>query len=142
MAVGFVVLVGSIAAGLSAMITSSAGNRVSLERIRDRQYAAEAGVESAIVEVRALDRTATPRCGSTSTLNNITVRVDCAQAVNVVASPSGQLFAQRNVVFVACEDTGSACAAGKVIVRASVNFEQRYSSAVTKTYIQSWSVSG
>ena len=146
-AIGFVMMVSTIAGGLAAMITSGVGNRVSLEQLRNRQYAAEAAIEDSIVTVRqTLTNTGlatTPTCGTVSSgVNNVTIRVDCAPALNVVAGSSGTLLAQRNVVFVACLNTGSACASGAAIIRAQINFEQKGSGAISNTYVQSWSVFG
>jgi len=149
LAIGFVVLIGLIVGALTTLISSSANNRVSLVNLRDRQYAAEAGIEAAIVDVRiALDAAAspdvyaTPECGLTSTLNGVDVRVDCAPAINAIASEDGDVVAQHNMVFVACVDTGSACDTAMPVIRAQVNFEKKFTDAVTKTYIQSWSVFG
>jgi hypothetical protein len=66
--------------------------------------------------------------------------VDCGYAVTVVGNPDNQVLSQRNVIFVACADTGSTCASNESIIRAQVNFEQKLSGEVTKTFIQSWSV--
>ena len=49
LAIGFVLLIGLIVGALTTLIASSANNRVSLINLRDRQYAAEAGIEEAIV---------------------------------------------------------------------------------------------
>ena len=111
--------------------------------------AAEAGIEEAIVSIRtALDAAAAPQvyeiptCGWSSNLNGVDVRVDCTRAVNAIASTDGDVIAQHNVVFVACLDTGSACDTDTPVIRAQVNFEKKFTDAVTKTYIQSWSVFG
>jgi hypothetical protein len=140
LAIGFVVMIGAICAGLAALVTSSLGNRVSLEALRDRQYAAESAVEEAITSIRLTDRTTPPVCGFTSALNGVAVRVDCADAYGVVADPGNDVLGQRNVIFWACVDTGAPCATERALVRAVVNFEQRYAGAVTMTYVQSWSV--
>lgn len=149
LAIGFVLLIGLIVGALTTLIASSANNRVSLVKLRDRQYAAEAGIEDAIVNIRtALDAAVSPQvyeipvCGWTSSLNGVDVRVDCTRAINAVASEDGDVVAQHNVVFVACVDTGSECNADRPVIRAQVNFEKRFTDAVTKTYIQSWSVFG
>ena len=149
LAIGFVLLIGLIVGALTTLIASSANNRVSLINLRDRQYAAEAGIEEAIVSIRtALDAAAAPQvyeiptCGWSSNLNGVDVRVDCTRAVNAIASTDGDVIAQHNVVFVACLDTGSACDTDTPVIRAQVNFEKKFTDAVTKTYIQSWSVFG
>lgn len=145
MAIGFVVLIGAIAAGLSALVTSSNTNRITLEQVRDRQYAADGAVEEAITAVRLLDRSTTGACGATAgnrstSLNGYTIRVDWQNVCGVVRTTTGELVAQRNVVFTACLDNGTACTEQRVIVRAQVNFEQASSGAVTRTWVQAWSV--
>jgi hypothetical protein len=145
MAVGFVVLVGSIAAGLAGLITSSNLNRVSLASVRDRQYAADGAIEEAITAVRALDRAGDGSCDSdqgfsTSDLNGHPIHVDWEYACGAVRTAAGELVAQRNVIFSACDDVGRACADSEVIVRAQVNFEQAATGEVTRTWVQSWSV--
>jgi hypothetical protein len=147
MAIGFVVLIGSIAAGLSALVTSSTNNRLSLTEVRNRQYAADGAIEEAITAVRLLDRTTTGSCGAaagnrTSTLNGYTIRVDWQNVCGVVRSAVGELVAQRNVVFTACLDDGSSCTDQDAVVRAQVNFEQAATGAVTRTWVQAWSVLG
>jgi hypothetical protein len=145
MAIGFMMLIGAIAAGLSGLVTSSNYNRLTLEIVRDRQYAADGAIEEAISTVRFLDRAGDGSCeasagNSTSGLNDLTIRVDWENVCGVVRTTAGELVAQRNVVFTACEDTGSACREGDVIVRAQVNFEQAVTGEVTRTWVQSWSV--
>lgn len=140
LAIGFVLLVSAIAAALAALITSSTSNSISLEEIRNRQYAADAAVHDAITKVRALDRSVPPTCGYQSELNDVEIRVDCENAITVLPSNDNQVLGQRNIIFVACPDTGSACDGSEVIIRAQVNFEQRFDGAVTRTFIQSWSV--
>lgn len=147
MAIGFVVLIGSIAAGLSALVTSSTNNRLTLTDARDRQYAADGAIEEAIVAVRLLDRATNGSCGAaagnrTSTLNGYTIRVDWQNVCGVVRTGAGELVAQRNVVFSACVDEGASCTEQDVVVRAQVNFEQAATGAVTRTWVQSWSVLG
>ncbi|MFN8023530.1 MAG: hypothetical protein U0Q03_18520 [Acidimicrobiales bacterium] len=145
MAVGFVVLIGAIAAGLSSLITSSTNNRITLASVRDRQYAADGAVETAITQVRFLDRNAEGSCGasngaSTSTINGVAIRVDWQNVCGVVRTSTGELVAQRNVVFSACVDQRTTCRDSDVIVRAQVNFEQAATGVVTRTWVQSWSV--
>ncbi len=145
MAIGFMVLIGAIAAGLSSLVTSSNYNRLSLDIVRDRQYAADGAVEEAVTAVRFLDRSSDGSCeasagSSTSDLNQLKIRVDWENVCGVVRTVAGELVAQRNVVFSACVDTGDACRDGDVIVRAQVNFEQADTGEVTRTWVQSWSV--
>ena len=145
LAVGFVVMIGVISAALAGLATSSLNNRNSLELLRNRQYAADGAVETAISQVRA------STCGSASgslvdsTMNSISIRVDWTNVCGVIQSPDGIIVTQRNVIFSACLDTGAQCSdlavpAVPVIIRAQVNFQQASGASVTKTYVQSWSV--
>jgi hypothetical protein len=140
MAIGFVLLVGAIAAALAALIVSSTATGNTLQRVRNRQYAADTAIQQAITKVRTQERATDPVCGDVSTYNGVTIRVDCGYAVTVVGNTDNQVLSQRNVIFVACADTGSPCATDESIIRAQVNFEQKLSGEVTKTFIQSWSV--
>jgi type II secretory pathway component PulK len=142
LAIGFVLMIGAIGAGLLAFITTSVGHRAPLDSIRNRQYAADGAVEQAVASLR----TSLPAIGSvcptyiTSTaINGNTIRVDCQDARVLVAS-QGVILEQRNFVFTACVSTGVACTDSTSIVRAQVNFEKSGTGAVTTTYVQSWSV--
>lgn len=143
-AIGFVMMIGAITAGLSALVTSSMNDRVSLTTVRNRQYAADAAVESAVAQVRSqydgrVSCTAAAGSASTTT-NSIAIRVQWTSACTAVRTADGTPVTQRNVVFTACPDAGAACAEAEVIVRAQVNFERTATGAVTRTYVQSWSV--
>lgn len=140
LAIGFVLLVSAISAALAALIMTNSRTGVVLDSVRNRQYAADAAIQDAIVRVRLLDRANAPTCGYESTLNDIDIRVDCGNAVSVVGTGENLVLSQRNVIFVACLDTNSPCDEANTIIRAQVNFEQRYTDSVTKTFIQSWSV--
>ena len=80
------------------------------------------------------------RAGIIGSFNQFDIRVDCRNAIGVVGTANNEVLAQRNVIFVACTSTGSACGDTDTLIRAQVNFEQKYKGAVTKTFIQSWSV--
>ena len=145
--IGFVLMIGSIAGGLAGLVTSSMNNRVTLVQQRDRQYAADAAVEEAITVVRQMKQNTGESCeqGSgtnSSKLNNIAIRVDWTNACTMVRGADGVVVAQRNVIFVACPDTGVVCAEKAIVVRAQVNFEQGLGGAVQRTSVQSWSVNG
>ena len=143
-------MIGAISAGLMGMVTSGLNNRLALDVVRNRQYAADAAVESAIAEVRQLDRSTAGSCSSVggspdggssaSTLNNVAIRVDWRTACAVVRGTDGVVVSQRNAVFSACVNTGVACAIDAVLINAQVNFEQASVGGVTKTFVQSWSV--
>ena len=79
---------------------------------------------------------------SSSNINDLTVRVDWQAACTVVRGSDGIVVAQRNVIFAACEDTGSTCVDEAVIVRAQVNFRDDAAGDVSATFVQSWSVNG
>ena len=146
LAVAFVVMVGAIGAGLAALVTSSVNNRGSLERVRDRQYAADAAIEDAIAQVRRTTTPGSDACGSvdgvsrTPGINAVNIRVDWRSACGVIRSDDGLVLVQRDVIFAACVDTNAACTDSSIIIRAQVNFEQAPSGEVTKTYVQSWSM--
>ena len=145
LAIGFVVMVGAISGGLAALVTSSMNNRGTLELVRNRQYAADGAIEEAVSRVRFENGPALAACTSTGgsvvdTLNNVAIRIDWRNACGVVRSTDGTVVAQRNVTFTACQDTKTPCSDIDVIIRAQVNFEQASSGAVTKTYVQTWSV--
>lgn len=143
--IGFVVMVGAISAGLAALVTSSLNNRGTLEVVRNRQYAADGAIEEAITRVRFQGGAPLTACSSpdgsiVDTLNGIAVRVDWHNSCGAVTASDGSIVAQRNVIFTSCPNIGSVCATANVIIRAQVNFEQAGSGAVTKTFVQSWSV--
>ena len=50
LAIGFILLISAIVGGLAALITSSLDNRGTLDTIRNRQYAADAGIQDAITQ--------------------------------------------------------------------------------------------
>jgi hypothetical protein len=144
-AIAFVVMIGAIGAGLAGMVTSSANNRVTLQVLRNREYAADGAIQAAIAEVRGLARDAAASCSTTagtssSTVNGMVMHVDWAAACTVVRSSDGTVVSQRNIVFTACESTGAPCAPGAVVIRAQVNFRDDPSGLVTGTAVQSWSV--
>ena len=88
-AIGFVVMIGAIAAGLTSMVTSGVGNRIALEDLRDRQYAADGAIEDA-----DRDHARLPRCRqrdvrrrlrrSSVSLNGVDIRVESAVTCNAV----------------------------------------------------------
>ena len=146
LAIGFVVMIGAIAAGLASLVTSSVNNRGSLERLRNREYAAEAAIDDAVVQVRIGAVAGGDLCqlGSgtsrTAAINALAIRVDWRSACGVTRGTDGIAVFQRNAIFAACIDAGIACTDASVIIRAQVNFEQASSGTVTRTYVQSWSV--
>ncbi len=143
--IGFVLMISAIGGGLAALVTSGTNNRIALTDAREQRYAADGAIEEAITTVRGLDRAGDGACtapgGSTSsTINDRAIRVDWRNACGVVRTSSGDLVMQRNVVFSACADRGTSCAANEVIIRAQVNFEQAATGAVSRASVQSWNV--
>ena len=139
LAIGFVMMVSVISAGLAALATSGLNNRNTLEQVRNSQYAADGAIEQAISQVRTL--TCSPPTGFLvdSSFSSGPIRVDWLNVCGSVTASDGTRYPQRNVVFSACPDLRAVCDPANVIIRAQVNFEPD-SGTVTKTYIQSWSV--
>jgi type II secretory pathway component PulK len=145
LAVGFVVMIGAIAGGLAGLATSGVNNRTTLELVRNREYAADGAIENAISQVRLLTCASASGFITDASMNSISIRVDWVNACGVVQSSDGSVVSQRNVIFSACLNTGSPCSDTAVppvpvIIRGQVNFQQALAGAVTKTYVQSWSV--
>ena len=146
LAIGFVVMIGAIAAGLASLVSSSMNNRGSLERLRNREYAAEGAIDDAVVQVRISAGAGSDLCQTssgtsrTTSLNGYAIRVDWRSACGVTRGGDGIAVFQRNAIFAACVDAGAACTDLSVIIRAQVNFEQSSSGAVLRTSVQSWSV--
>jgi hypothetical protein len=146
LAIVFMVVVGGVSLATLSYITNGSNQRRLLEKARNREYAADGAVEQAITRVRGLPAPgpavapcAAPGVPDVHSLNGFNIRVDCQNAPGLTAS--GLL--QRNVIFTACEVSGSTrCSDGNSIVRAQVNFQTRsaLASDVTRTWVQSWSV--
>ena len=73
-------------------------------------------------------------------LNGVAIRVDWQIDCSVTRGADGVLVAGRDVVLQACESTGVACAAGDVVVRASVRLVDDVAGVVAGTSVQWWSV--
>jgi hypothetical protein len=138
LAIGFVLMVSAIGAGLASLATSSVNNRNTLELVRNRQYAADGVIEEAIAQVR--DSTCESLGSSVEdTLNGVAIRVDWVNACqDVLTSDHVTSIQQRNVIFSAfCKSPSDTnCNFAGVVIRAQVNFEEN----PPTTYIQSWSV--
>ena len=89
LAIAFLVVIGGIGAAVISSVASGINNRRTLDQVRDRQYAADGGVEYAIAKVRALPLPGGPGfadCGgpvnidhyNPPSLNGINIRIDCA----------------------------------------------------------------
>ncbi len=144
LALSFMVLIGVVTSALLSSLISSVNQRGVLDGVRNRQYAADAAVEKEIARVRALGSggAGSAPCAPASPiaypLNGVTIHVDCTNVPTLTRTG----FEQRNVVFTSCIDTGAACTTGNTIVRAQVNYEGQGGGTptITKTYIQSWTV--
>ena len=134
---------GAIGAGLLPSISSGSKDRTVLDGVRNRQYAADAGIERSIARIRVLANPGVDACGgpdSAGPFNGVTVRVECVNRPTVAGAASGDLVLQHNVGFTACVDTGSACTTATTIITAQVNYKV-VGSAMT-TFVQAWSVNG
>jgi hypothetical protein len=143
-AIGFVVMIGAISAGLTAMVTSGIGNRVALEQIRDRQYAADGAVEDAVAELRFLLDVGKFTCGDASAgavrLNDVDIRIEVTVTCNAVLGDDGFPVVQMSGEFVACEDRRAACEPTDIVIRALVAYATDADGRVIDTAVRSWSV--
>jgi Tfp pilus assembly protein PilX len=148
LALGFMVMIGLIAAALLSSLATGLRTRVTLDNARNREYAADSGIQYAITQVRALPSPGAAMTGCASgthysytSADNpaITIRINCSNLIQNTRS----FFQQRNVVFNACVENGSDCSDANSIIRAQVNFQTVGSGGpdnVTRTWVQSWSV--
>jgi hypothetical protein len=145
LAIVFMVAIGAIAGATLSLITSGINNRASLDVLRDREYAADGAIESAITQVRVLPAPGPALTGcdpgthSNHTLSGINIRVNCTN----VPTRTFSGYLQRNVIFTACLETSADCTDANSIVRAQVNFQAvglGATTTVTRTWVQSWSV--
>jgi hypothetical protein len=146
LAIVFMVVVGAVGGGVLASISSGVQNGVHLATARNREYAADAAIESSIARVRRLGAAST-NCASDpmytfETSPSVDIHVDCANVPTVAGLPSGALALQNDVVFTACLASVASpkCPSANTIISAEVNF-QANGSQVT-TYVLSWSVNG
>jgi hypothetical protein len=146
--IGFLVMVSMVTVGLVPALSSSWTRKVAYDNGRNREYAADGAIETAIATVRVRMRNGQAPCPSsplTQTLNGVSVQVDCSYS----QSPSLLGFIQRNATFTACPTLsgGAACSTQptKLILQAQVNFASTDAFSdttidVDKTYVQFWSV--
>lgn len=143
LAIGVMLMVGLISAGVMGFVITSVRGSSSLGESRNRQYAADAAVESDIARVRVIPNVGINSCGgpTTYTFNTHTVRVQCTNQPQLVFDPAQAVFViQRNVVFVACVDTGADCGS-EILLTAQVNYQMApATTTVSRAYVQSWSV--
>jgi hypothetical protein len=138
------VMIGAMAAGLTSMVTSGVGNRIALEELRDRQYAADGAVEAAIAEMRVAIEAGRLGCGDTwatkSSLNELGVLVEAEVDCVAVAGPDQLPVRQYVGRFFACPDPIAGCTADDATVQALVGFETDAKGRVLDTAVRSWSV--
>jgi hypothetical protein len=153
LAIVFMLVAGAIGAGLTTTVSSGLANSASLAAARNREYAADGGIETLIAQARGNSGTCpatstivpTPTTPPTKPLDGFPIRVDCDNAPTVTLS-GGNPLAQTNIIFSACVATGATvstsapCSDANVVIRAEVNFQG--TGAAVKTYVQSWSVNG
>jgi hypothetical protein len=140
LALGVMVMVGAIAAGLLGFIATSVRGRPDLDEIRNRQYAADSAIEISISEVREqVDSPGLSDCQGPRYVAELGITVECRNVPQLTSSG----YLQRNVVFTACEGN-AACVPATTVIRAQVNYESLSASATSAdiigTNIQSWSV--
>ena len=154
LAIVFMVVVGAIGSSVVASVSSGIRSGTSLATARNREYAADAAIETAIARVRVQTANNTTTCASPLGIPfenpQVLVHVDCANTPAVVAQPGGTLVAQNNVIFTACLQSGpppgAACntvtgpAGNGTIISAAVNFQLNGSTVAT--HVLSWSVNG
>jgi Tfp pilus assembly protein PilX len=148
LALAFMLVVSALIGATLSVISTGLHDRVSLDNLRNREYAADAAIEQAIATERtlappgpALSSSSCTGAFPTVSTNNIPIRVNCTND----AVPTFRGFLQRDVVFIACVAVGTTdCGTPStpVIIRAQVYFEGTTTGPVTGTYIQSWSVNG
>lgn len=145
LAIVTLVVIAMMSTAIVSLVTAGVNNRGTLDKARNREYAADAAIEDAISQVRQLANPGFQPCGPTTpaAFDGVSVRVDCINAPRITTG----LLMLRNVIFVACENVGATCddtAADlrrHTIIRAQVSFVlPPGSSSVTRTYVQSWSV--
>jgi hypothetical protein len=149
LAIVFMLVVGLMAAAVLTFITSNPYDRATLDRARNRQYAADGAIEADIAQVRSnmtTNGTVCPQAPFTQSLESPAVSITVTCVYVEVPTLSGR--AQRNVTFSArctavhlpeCPNSTDA------IIRAQVNFESpspltATPITVTRTYVQSWTV--
>jgi hypothetical protein len=150
---GFVVIAGLVTAAILNNVTSAMSDRATLDRLRNREYDADAAIEAAIAQARSASGPilkwaaastsltsylTNAQCGGSyvpnAVLNQFSMRVDCTPAPTLLRITNTPQF---DVIFSAvC--TASGCPATPVI-RAEIDFAVS-GGAVTRAYVESWSV--
>jgi outer membrane protein W len=148
LAIAFLIVVGLIGGGVITLVSSAAADRAALDNARNREYAADGAIEGAIAQVRVNMTSGQALTPCTTlppapTLNGVTIEIGCTFAPTLTTTR----YLQRNVIFTAqCAAPYTAkCQNGNVITRAQIDFASPSlatdtSIAVTRTYVQAWSV--
>jgi Tfp pilus assembly protein PilX len=151
--IAFMILIGAIGAAVVASVTSGVADRAVLDQARNREYDADAAIETWVMQIRGGVTGTCPT--STNHFASINggpgtgdIHIDCASADEVIIGPNGEFVQQRNLVFTACLKTGagtdgipctqSTGATNSAIINAQINFQG--TSAPLTTFVQSWSV--
>jgi type II secretory pathway pseudopilin PulG len=143
LAIVFMVVIGAISAAVLSTTTSGVLDRVVLDQARNREYAADGAIEIAITRVRNNGGTCSSG-DSPVTLEQpaVKIHVDCTSSPSFIVLPDNTIATQNNIVFTACEWSGSGngnpCTAANTIINAQINFQG--ASTPRKTFVQSWSV--
>jgi hypothetical protein len=154
LAIAFMVVIGAVSGAVLSMLTSGLSSRVALDGARDREYAADAAIQTAISQVYLAANTSHQVPGQpcpvianhalTNDGHTVTIHTDCVGAPALTR----ELYRQLNVIFTTCEQgkvSGGACPPSSVIIRAQVNFQATGAGAdlhVQRTWVQAWSVNG
>jgi type II secretory pathway pseudopilin PulG len=143
LAIVFMVVVGGISAAVLSTTASGVQDRVALDQARNREYAADGAIEIAITRVRNNGGTCAPGdVPVTLEQPAVKVHVDCTSSPSFIVLPDNTIATQNNIVFTACEWSGSgngdACTPANAIINAQINFKK--GSPPLKTFVQSWSV--
>jgi hypothetical protein len=143
LAIVFMVVVGAVGGGVLASISSGIRDGATLATVRNREYAADAAIESSIASVRI--QGGTTNCSSGWTYNSfeeppVPIDVACTNALPVAGLPSGSLALQNDVTFNACLPSAGPCKSANAIISADVSFQT--SASPVGTDVLSWSVNG
>jgi FlaG/FlaF family flagellin (archaellin) len=150
LAIVFMVVVSAIGGGVLASISSGIHDGAALAQARNREYAADAAIETSIARVRVVNEsgsspTGWPACGSDPTYTfehdpSVDIHVVCVNQPTVAGVPTGSLASQNDVTFNACLASAPSCTSSNAIISADVNFQK--SGSNVSTNVLSWSVNG
>jgi len=143
LAMAFMIVLGAIGTTMMSSLASALHSRKSLGDARAREYAADSAIQDAITKVRQLSAPGPALTGCVpgtsykyTAADGNEIRVNCYNRPQVTRSG----FQQRNVIFNACKWGGADCTDSSSIIRAQVNFQSGTGGAITRTWVQSWSV--